>query len=336
MRGYAFVDYATQSYVAIVGSLILCCHGATVPHWLWLLLGHLVVLIGIHCLIVWHSRKPASMGLAFFRHFYPVLLYAGFYAETGALDQMFVHGYLDPVVIGWDQALFGCQPSLVFMQKLPYLPVSELFYGAYFSYYLMIGGVGLALYLGNRQHFFHYVSVVSFVFYVCYLLYIFLPVIGPPVFFRTIPGYSLPANLEHLAVAARDPASIQSGVFYKVMKWIYEVFEAPGAAIPSSHVAVALCTVFFSFRYIRRIRWWHLGLAVLLCLATVYCHYHYASDVLAGIATAVLLIPTANWLYSKFDSRGSFPAPGRTPPIAEPRDNRPAGVRKRLPKGKCG
>ncbi len=314
MRSYKFVDFATQGYVAIVGSLILFGHGQTVPHWGWLVLAHLAVLGGIHGLIAWHAHKPAAKAVAFFRHFYPVLLYAGFYAETGALDQMFVQGFLDPVVIGWDQALFGCQPSLVFMRKLPYLLVSELFYAAYFSYYVMIGGIGLILYLQNRRHFFHYISVMSFVFYICYLIFIFVPVVGPPVFFRTIPGYHLPPNLEPLTVSARDPVAIQSGLFYRVMKWIYEVFEAPGAAIPSSHVAVALCTVFFSFRYIRPIRWWHLGLAVLLCLATVYCHYHYASDVLAGIVVAVLFIPSANWLYFKFDSTKASISRGPLPP----------------------
>jgi membrane-associated phospholipid phosphatase len=313
VRSYTFVDYATQGYVAVVGSLILCCHDQTVPHWRWLFVGHLVVLVSIHCLIVWHARKPAAGAVSFFRHFYPVLLYAGFYAETGVLDQMFVQGFLDPVVIGWDQALFGCQPSLVFMQKLPYLAVSELFYAAYFSYYLMIGGVGIILYLQNRQQFCHYVSVVSFVFYICYVIFIFVPVIGPPVFFRNFPGYHLPPNLEPLTLSARDPVTIQSGLFYRLMKWIYKVFESPGAAIPSSHVAVALCTVFFSFRYIRLIRWWHLCLAVLLCLATVYCHYHYVSDVLAGIFVAVLLIPTANWLYLKFDSHRGGASTGPPP-----------------------
>ena len=308
VRAYRFVDYATQGYVALVALLILCCHGPSVPEWRWLVLGHLVLLGAIHWLIVSYARRPASNGLALLRHFYPVLLYTGFYAETGALNQMCVNGYLDPVVIGWDQALFGGQPSLVFMHDLPYLLVSEVFYAAYFSYYLMIGGIGLVLYLSNRQHFFHYVSVVSLVFYVCYLVYIFVPVIGPPVFFRAIPGYSLPANLQHLAGSIHDPAAVQSGVFYQVMKRIYAIFEAPGAAIPSSHVAVVWCTVFFSFRYIRRIRWWHSGLAVLLCLATVYCHYHYACDVLAGIAAAALLIPIANWLYLKLDP-GSRSAP---------------------------
>ncbi len=325
MRGYTFVDYATQAYVALVGVLILLFHGRTVPGWPWLVWLHLATLLAIHLLLVLYARRPALPMLAFLRHFYPLLLYAGFYAETGALDQMIFQGYFDPVVIAWDQALFGCQPSLVFMQSLPYLLLSELFYAAYFSYYLMIGGVGLALYLRSRQQFFHYVSVISFVFYVCYLVYIFVPVIGPPVFFRSIPAYTLPENLRSLVGSVRDPASVQSGLFYHIMKWIYRVFEAPGAAIPSSHVAVALCTVFFSFRYLRAIRWWHLALVVLLCLATVYCHYHYASDVLAGIAVALLLVPLANWLYFNLSPPGAALTHDQSVPGSEPNAGQATG-----------
>jgi membrane-associated phospholipid phosphatase len=91
------------------------------------------------------------------------------------------------------------------------------------------------------------------------------------------------------------------------MRWVYRVFEAPGAALPSSHVAVALCTVFFSFRYLRSIRYVHLAVALLLCLSTVYCRYHYAVDVLAGLVAAAVLIPIGNWLYFKFRRRDLEP-----------------------------
>jgi membrane-associated phospholipid phosphatase len=301
MKRYVFVDYATQGYLALVGILILFFHNSTVPHWGWLLASQLAGLVLVHGLIQLHARHPDVRALDFFRHFYPVLLYAWFYAETGLLDRMFFRQFLDPTVIRWDQALFGFQPSVVFMQKLPYLPISELFYSAYFSYYIMIAGVGIALYLRDRRQFFHYVSVMSFVFYICYTIFIFLPIIGPPVFFHEIPGYTLPQASQDLAASHVYPESVQAGPFFRLMAFIYRIFEAPGAALPSSHVAIACCTVFFSFRYLRRIRFVHLAAAILLCLATVYCRYHYAVDVLAGLLTAALLIPAANRLYLKFD-----------------------------------
>ena len=150
------------------------------------------------------------------------------------------------------------------MERLPWWPVSELFYAAYFSYYVMIGGVGLALFYRNRGQFFHYLSVISFIFYACYLIYIILPVVGPRIFFREIGDYRLPAGLRP-ALAPHFPAAVQAGPFYHLMAWIYRIFEGPGAAFPSSHVAIAIATVYFSFRYLRPIRWPHLAAVILLC-----------------------------------------------------------------------
>ena len=97
------------------------------------------------------------------------------------------------------------------------------------------------------------------------------------------------------------------------MKVIYQCFEAPGAAFPSSHVAIAICTLYFSWRYLPRIRVPHGIVVVLLCLSTVYCRYHYAIDVLAGALTAMTLIPVGNWLYFKFRQRQRLePAHDRT------------------------
>jgi len=247
--------------------------------------------------------------LDFLRHFYPVLLYTAFFIETGSLNRMFFRDYLDPLVAQWEQDVFGCQPSVLFMEKLPSLVISELFYISYFSYYIMISGVGIALFLRSRQQFFHYVSVVSFLFYACYFIYIFLPVIGSRAFFRQVDGYALPPATQQLAITDAYPEAVQAGVFFQIMKWVYRVFEAPGAAFPSSHVAVALCTVFFSFRYLRRIRYLHLAVAIMLCLSTIYCRYHYVVDVLAGLVTAAILIPTGNWLYFKFQTRDTGQLP---------------------------
>jgi membrane-associated phospholipid phosphatase len=220
---------------------------------------------------------------------------------------MFVTHYLDAFTIRADQALFGGQPGATLMPRFPWLALSELFYAAYFSYYIMIGGVGFVLLLRNRAHFLHYVSVVSFVFYICYLTFIFLPIIGPQVLAHEIPAYHLPADLEHLAVDNYYPDSVRSGVFFNIMEWIYRVFESPGSAFPSSHVAIAVCTLYFSFRYLRPIRYIHLLAVVLLCISTVYCHYHYGVDVLGGLLTAAILIPLANYLYRK-----------SSPPLAAP------------------
>jgi len=300
MKHYAFIDYATQGYMTVVALLILLFHGDSVPFWPWLLAAHATGIALVHWLIHAHARHPANRILDLLRHFYPVLLYVGFFRETGELNQMFVSGFLDPAFIRLDERIFGAQPSLTFMQRLPHWLVSEVFYASYFSYYVMITGVGLALFLRSRRQFFHYLSVVSFVFYICYLTYIFTPVTGPRVFYRAVDGYELPPDVQP-AMLPGFPAAVQTGPFFRLMAWIYDTFEASGAAFPSSHVAVAITTLFFSFQYLPRIRVAHLVVVVLLCLSTVYCRYHYAVDVAAGIVTAALLVPLGNWLYLRFE-----------------------------------
>lgn len=313
-RHYVFVDYATQGYLALVGLIIVCFHGHPVPLWPVLLGAHVLAIGLIHALIQLHEVQPDNRVLYLLRHFYPMLLYTGLYRETGKLNHMFISGFLDPWCIRLEAQIFGLQPSLVFMEKLPYLPVSELFFISYFSYYLMIAGVGLALFRQDRQHFFHYLSILSFVFYFCFLIYIFIPVIGPRIFFREFAGYHLPADVQPPGPMT-FPAVIQAGPFYRIMAWIYHTFESAGAAFPSSHVAIAITTVWFSFRYLRPIRWPHFAIMILLCASTIYCRYHYVVDVIAGGLTAAAFIPLGTRLYFRFQTTAGPRRPPTNPSL---------------------
>ena len=305
MKNYTFVDYATQVYIAFVGLIVLGFHGAHLVVWPWLLLAHGLGLVLIHGLIQLAARFPANRLLDFLRHYYPIPLYLGFYPETELLNQLFFHGYLDAHFLRLEHWLFGWQPGLELMLRFPATWLAEVFYAAYFSFYLMIAGVGLALLVRDRRQFAHFISVVSFVLYVCYAIYIFLPVVGPRIVDLNLPGLALP--LAALPATNYDPPeSVQRAIFFRLMGWFYQHFESAGAAFPSSHVAVAICTVYFSFRYLPRIRHVHLLLALLLCVATVYGRYHYVVDVASGVLTAAVLIPLGNWLYFKFGNLSQF------------------------------
>ena len=306
-KNYRFIDYATQGYMALVGALVLV-FGRGVSGWYLYVLAHAVCIALVHRLVNAHAARPDNRALDFLRHFYPILLYAGFYRETGELNHMFFSGFLDPVLIGAEQWLFGCQASVVFMEKLPWLPVSELLYASYFSYYIMIVGVGLALYVQDRRRFFHYVSIVSFTFYVCYMIYIVVPAAGPRVFWAQVPGFANQQDLPYYMVAF--PEAVRGGPFFRIMEIIYSYFETHGAAFPSSHVAVALCSLYFSWRYVPRLRVVHTVAVVLLMTSTVYCRYHYVVDVVAGALTGVGLVLVGEWIYRKAQAD---PASGDAP-----------------------
>ncbi len=316
-RRYTLVDYATIGYVAIVGLIVLFLHGTAVPHWGTYVAVHAGCILMILGLIELHHAYPDSRVLEFVRRFYPMFLYGPFYGETASLNHVIFNGFLDPTFLRFESHWLGYQPSVEFMNRAPYLLVSEVFYASYFSYYLMIAGVAMALYLRNRRQFAHYVTVMSLVFYVCYLCYILIPVVGPMILANNIPGYQLPADLAP-AAALSFPHAVEVGPFYRLMAMVYVPFEAPGASFPSSHVAISILTVYFSFCYLPRIRWAHLVVMLLLCASTVYCRYHYITDVAAGVFTSVLLIPLANWMYWR-----SEPAAAPVPVEAIPSPARP-------------
>jgi membrane-associated phospholipid phosphatase len=303
MRPYTFIDYATQAYLLLIALLILLLHGSAVPGWPWYILVHLTVVGLLHGLLTVQARWPANRWLDFLRHYYPILLYAGLYRESGDLNQMIFSGYLDAHFLRFEQWLFGWQPGLELMERFPARAVAEVLYASYFSYYLMIAGVGLVLFLRQRRAFFHYICVVSFVFYCCYLTYVVTPVVGPRILCRGIVEHP-PLEVLNLSGPPGTPATVQASFFYQLMLYIYDHCETPGAAFPSSHVAIALVTVYFSFLYLRPIRWLHLAVALLLCVATVYGRYHYVVDVVAGALTAAILIPTGNWLFRRYGGEG--------------------------------
>jgi membrane-associated phospholipid phosphatase len=210
---------------------------------------------------------------------------------------MFVDHYLDPFFIRLEQAIFGFQPAVAFMATWPHPVISEFFYLSYFTYYLMIAGVGLALFFRNRAAFRHFVAILSFVLYICFAAFIFLPVAGPPAFYLDIPRFAGQHLLPHYPL--EFPLQVTRGPFFQLMAFIYRHFESGGAAFPSSHVAVALCTLLFSWRYLPRIRFIHLAAVLALSISTVYCRYHYAVDVIAGAATALVLVPLGERLYRR-------------------------------------
>ncbi len=159
----------------------------------------------------------------------------------------------------------------------------------------MIPGVGFGLYFTRRRQFFQYITMITFVFFVCYLIYILLPVLGPHAH-------------ERLAAAGQDallpprvvPGHLRRGFFFQLMQFIYRTFEpSSGAAFPSSHVAVAVAAVTYTWRYLKSVRWLHAVVVVLLAVSTVYCGYHYAVDIFAGALVGAALTPVGEWIYGK-------------------------------------
>jgi membrane-associated phospholipid phosphatase len=172
-------------------------------------------------------------------------------------------------VIQWERAMFGVQPALEWSARWPSRVVSELLHAAYLSYYAIIFAIPAALYYKSRTaDFVEATFVLMVTFVACLAWYIVFPVAGP--------RYLWPS-----AGAANGP--IRSAVL-----WLLEARSSRGTAFPSSHVAIAVTQSILAVRYFGR-RGLIIGaLTVGLALGAVYGGFHYAIDVLAGLAFGVL------------------------------------------------
>lgn len=272
VRALTLIDHGTLAYNGVVLALVLLFH-ARIPHWPWLMLPNLLVI----AVVLWLARvggERAAPVPRLVRNLAPLSFFLPLYLQTGELNHIVFPDFLDPWFIRIEEMIFGYQPAVVFAQRFPQAWISEYMHFAYASYYGLFTGLALFLYLRRgKAAFLDYMFSLCATMYVCFLTYIFLPIRGAATF-----GLG----------AAPESASLP---FTEAMAWIYRHLEVEGAAFPSSHVAIAALVLYYTVRYARSATWVVGPLVLSLIASTVYCRYHYAIDVLAGLATAALLLP---------------------------------------------
>ncbi len=241
-------------------------------------------------LLAWAQRHLAgdryprlASALRFVRGIYPVLFFAYFFTSGYAVNRIVFADWLDPWFMGLDHKLFGYLPSMVWGVRYGDRFWQEVFHFAYFCYYPMIAGLPVYLYFKNRKGFEELIFALTFVFYLCYFIYSLLPVIG---------GRYLPEAME-LASAYRD------GFFTRLMALIYNTSGHLGGAFPSSHIAISLVLTVAALRYVRPLGYLFGVISLFLSIATVYCHYHWFVDAVAGVLTGILGYYLAEYLRKK-------------------------------------
>ena len=268
-RSLNIIDRFTLAYNAVVVSLVFLFH-SRIPHWyLQVLLN--IAMIAFVLLVAFVFGDRAALAARLVRNLYPIVLFLFMFEQTGSINHIVVPGFCDAFIRQLEEDIFGFQPAIVFAQRFPQKWVAEYMYFSYWTYYLLFPGLELFLFLRRaKTEFLDYMFSLCGTMYVCYLIYIFLPVRDPSFEIGFAPG---------------------SGPFAWIMSMIYRYFQIEGAAFPSSHVAAAAVVLYYTFRYARAALWAVCPIVVSLMVSTVYCHYHYAVDVLAGLVTAAILIP---------------------------------------------
>ena len=225
---------------------------------------------------------------------------AWWYADTYELNRSLPN--LDHVFAQLEQSLFGCQPSLEFSRLMPWDVVSELLYLGYYSYFYLILATALLYYIIRYEEFERATFVLMGSFFAYYLVFDFLPVVGPQYYYEAIGLDSVQRGIfpdvgnYFMTHQELFPAPGHDGNFFRsfVEGGAVRAGERPTAAFPSSHVGLSTVVCCLLVRFGRMEHNWRplyifLPFYVLLCLATVYIHAHYAVDAIAGFVTGLML-----------------------------------------------
>lgn len=217
------------------------------------------------------------------------------YPDTYELNRMLPN--LDHLFAGWEQSLFGCQPSLLFSQKVPYGWFSELMCLGYVSYFPLMLITYLFYFFKRYQEFQMTAFVILGSFFAYYVVFVLLPVTGPQFYYLAVGTEKIAAGIFpnlgdwFLTHSERMAAPGWSdGFWYHMLDLTHDAGERPTAAFPSSHVGVTTVVMLLALRTRHKgLIFTILPFYVLMCFSTVYIYAHYAIDAIAGLLTGALL-----------------------------------------------
>ena len=244
---------------------------------------------------------PCRMTL-FLRILVQMAFLGWWYPDTYELNRALPN--LDHVFAQWEQTLFGCQPSLLFSQKVPWGWFSELMCLGYVSYFPLMLLVYLYYFIKRYHEFQMTAFVILTSFFAYYVIFVLLPVTGPQYYFQAVGLDEIAKGVfpnlhdyfNHNQVRMACPG-YSEGLFYSWVDIAHDAGERPVAAFPSSHVGLTVVVMLVLLQYrLKRLFWVLLPFAVLLFLSTVYIRAHYAIDAIAGLLSGALCFAVLTWV----------------------------------------
>ena len=273
------IDVLTLGYNSSI-ILLLLVFGHNLDNWKFLLFYNLLITSVI--LFIVYTFSHASNWQKFIRYFYPMILFTFLYEETASLVHIIFPAWFDYQIIALEKQLLGVYPT-VWFEKIVSVPLNEVMMLSYFSYYFLFPILGIALYLKKEYKLFNqFLFTIAVAFYISYLGFLLYPVEGP-----------------RFALSNFHTLELQGPLFTPLAKWVIDLGGIHGGCMPSSHVAVALVVLIFAFRHHKRLFYILSPFILTLSVGTVYCRFHYATDVVTGIGVGLVAL----WLTDRMDKK---------------------------------
>ncbi len=216
------------------------------------------------------------------------------YPDTYELNRLLPN--LDHVFATAEQSIFGCQPALLFCEKMPWPVVSELMDMGYASYYPMIVLAAVYYFIWKYSEFQRATFVILASFFAYYIIFDLIPVTGPTFYYKAVGLDNITAGIFpnvgdwfNSHTECLPSPGYTDGLFYQLVEDAKAAGERPTAAFPSSHVGISTVIMLLVWHTRnRRLFLCMLPFYFFLCMATVYIQAHYAVDALAGFVSGIL------------------------------------------------
>ena len=273
-------DLISSVYLSGLIFLVLAAR-EHITDWRWLLARYAILLILQAGVAAGRGRGLPRIITAFF----PLVPVLGIYDSLRFIPEL-NPGDRDDLLISIDRAVLGRDPS-VWLERISTPWLTDLLQVAYLVYYVLPIVLLGTLYCGQsrfakergqtREHgraFDLCVVALLLSHYFAFTGYMAIPALGP-----------------RFALASTYRTVLTGLLVAEPIRHLLDALEGiMRDAFPSGHVAAALLSVHYMFRFMPRLAWCALPAVSLMIFATLYLRYHYAADILAGGMLAILCV----------------------------------------------
>jgi membrane-associated phospholipid phosphatase len=272
--GFRPIDIATLTY-GLFEALLVIVFMSNQPGWFFLFTFYLAA-CGIVLVFALFQKYGITKSL---RLFYPLFFIPLLYEALAKQIHLFHSGTFDSLINSFEMRVLGFDSSFA-MQPYMTIWLNEAMSFFYMYYYILPFMALFFLVLRRRDDSTERAALgVCVAFYISYIIFILFPVYGPRFYLEDI--YYLPLIGPFFTPLAHRIVS--SGGLH-------------GAAMPSSHCAVALVFTWYLAKEYRPAALPLIFCFVMLCIGTMYGRYHYISDVVVGLFIGGLsIVLTSRW-----------------------------------------
>ena len=268
-----------------------------------LILINIAIGIGIVSIATVDSKLKGGRLFTIFRRIYILPLVFIIYSQVQYYITIVNPSMYDEVLIQWDRAIFGVDPTK-WMYQFANPVLTEYLQFSYILFFIMPLALGVELHVKNKEkEFSEYARLILFSFYFSYLMYFFMPAVGPR--FTLHEFGSLSVEMPGIWLTEFFRSIVNSGGNISLDMANPEQ-HANKDCMPSGHTWITLVTIYLAFRERSMFKIPILIFGLSLIFSTVYLRYHYVVDVTAGFVLALISIKIEPLIRNFFKEKLGF------------------------------